>query len=610
MATSISLPKYDPENEELGRFVNTDLPIPNVDADTLSGKHATDLVPTNTVETQIISNLPSKPNYLPSPVFLSPAVNGGPVDSLVINTFTTTFPFYVSSPNSGAGLHNFTDWEIATDSSFNNIVDSSIDDGANLVEFALTLANTGTYYARVRFNISGLKSEWTTTAFLFDVTPGKITTPGINYAGDLNTVDLIPVFSLTNYVNTAVDTHKETELVLYKLITEPDGTFKQTSVYTFTEFNTKTKIGLSQLDPNSNYKLIVRYTATNSLRHSKYGVLYFRTRSHLNLWTETNELPSFITNHSITKLTLSNRIVVLGRGVSSTDTTYLYMASKDGHGWTRLVNPLPLKLIGCGISAYTEGGVEKVLVTGGLTDKVGLTGFTKNVYSGHIINDVVVWTPKLSLTVPNGIAFHGQITASDGNIYVMLGGETAIAGGSSYIKGVDTLRRYNIATNTWTTLASTGFGQWNGTVVERTPGTLSYIGGRFNDPSSPGVSSDLFSGFIYNYDIASNTWTNSLISGGDKFYNHMFFMMKDKRFVYMNNPNVLVNGGLNKRPKIKVYDIDRSTYGSIELKSPIDYELNNGARSIELENGNVLVVGGMLRHGSPSLTKKCFIITF
>jgi len=76
-----------------------------------------------------------------------------------------TSPFTVDDTIKKQIEHISSDWEIATDSNFTNIVWSSYDDTENLTELSLAgnniRLNTNTkYYVRVRHNSKEYKSEW------------------------------------------------------------------------------------------------------------------------------------------------------------------------------------------------------------------------------------------------------------------------------------------------------------------------------------------------------------------------------------------------------------------------------------------------------------------
>jgi len=83
-----------------------------------------------------------------------------PTTGLTINdlTFTaTSSPF--SSPS--GSLHVSSDWQVATDSAFSNIVFQSLDDTTNKTSIQITVPSENTYYIRVRYKDSNNNySQW------------------------------------------------------------------------------------------------------------------------------------------------------------------------------------------------------------------------------------------------------------------------------------------------------------------------------------------------------------------------------------------------------------------------------------------------------------------
>ena len=57
-------------------------------------------------------------------------------------------------------VHESTDWEIATDPNFNNIIEKSYNDTINLTEFTTVVDQIGPYYARSRVRLSAGTLEW------------------------------------------------------------------------------------------------------------------------------------------------------------------------------------------------------------------------------------------------------------------------------------------------------------------------------------------------------------------------------------------------------------------------------------------------------------------
>jgi hypothetical protein len=114
---------------------------------------------------------PSTFSFITTPSITSPTT--GAIDIGEFPSFTSS-AFGVTP--SGVDTHVSSDWQIATDSNFTNIVDSSIGDTSNRTSYTATtgLTISTTYYVRVRYNGNTLTSEYSnaisfTTASQFAV---------------------------------------------------------------------------------------------------------------------------------------------------------------------------------------------------------------------------------------------------------------------------------------------------------------------------------------------------------------------------------------------------------------------------------------------------------
>ena len=140
---------------------------------------------------------------------------------LVIETPTITVtsptqlqPIIQSSQFVGVRTHTRTDWEIATDYLFTNVVESSYDDPVNLTQFTPSNLSFDTlYYVRARYkdNLGSLSEYSSATSFYTDtqtnVNP-KIDRPQI--LSPVNTatgVSIQPTISASGFVGTNNATH-------------------------------------------------------------------------------------------------------------------------------------------------------------------------------------------------------------------------------------------------------------------------------------------------------------------------------------------------------------------------------------------------------------------
>ena len=94
-----------------------------------------------------VYNVSVVPDYPATPVIISPTTNS--TDLPRTNTVLATRFEMVGD---GTDVHIGTDWEIATDTGFNNVVISSYDDTVNKTTYTFTVPNLNTqYYIRVRY---------------------------------------------------------------------------------------------------------------------------------------------------------------------------------------------------------------------------------------------------------------------------------------------------------------------------------------------------------------------------------------------------------------------------------------------------------------------------
>jgi len=116
------------------------------------------------------------------PVLLLPSTPSitYPTTGLTINSFTftaTSSPF--SSPS--GSLHVSSDWQVATNSAFSNIVFQSLNNTTNKTSIQITVSSENTYYIRVRYKDSYNKySQWSNaSSFIISILPPG--TPSITY---------------------------------------------------------------------------------------------------------------------------------------------------------------------------------------------------------------------------------------------------------------------------------------------------------------------------------------------------------------------------------------------------------------------------------------------
>jgi len=167
------------------------------------------------------------------------------------------------------GKHEKSDWEIATDYYFNNIVESSYDDTVNLTTYNPTSLEPGkTYYVRVRYISDNHKSEWSDPV-KFTTKSAYIFPPQVSISSDTKPGSLYPKFVLTPFKQVGYDskwaktewqiaTDSEFKNIIYeKSITDP-------------ALSTTLKIEEDILSPKSTYYIRARYQ-DNKGHYSNYS---------------------------------------------------------------------------------------------------------------------------------------------------------------------------------------------------------------------------------------------------------------------------------------------------------------------------------------------------
>lgn len=152
-------------------------------------------------------NLPLTTSYsVNTPVITSPT-NNATNQSL---TLTLTSNAFVMS--GGSDTHEGSDWQIATDSSFNNIVSQVSNNSSNKVSYIPTgLGPATTYYARVRYKATLYGySNWSTTLTFTTQVASSVNTPIITFPTN-NATNQALTLNLTSSafaVNIGSDTHE------------------------------------------------------------------------------------------------------------------------------------------------------------------------------------------------------------------------------------------------------------------------------------------------------------------------------------------------------------------------------------------------------------------
>ncbi len=170
-------------------------------------------------------------------------------------------------------------------------------------------------------------------------------------------------------------------------------------------------------------------------------------------------------------------------------TYYRVVVACTPSGQSAIATPIQVQLLACGWSNSTVSPIP-ILDQGVVAIGTNLYSFA-GVSNGAVVAtsnkfDGTVWSPIAP--TPQGLEYPGVCT--DGvNAYILGGASTAGA-------SLNTLYRYNVATNTYTTLAPFTTGVWNPSAV--------YLNGKIYKFCGTAAAS---TAVMEIYDVASNTWS-------------------------------------------------------------------------------------------------------
>jgi uncharacterized lipoprotein YmbA len=196
--------------------------------------------------------------YTQQPSITSPtngATNQGPYVSFASSAFAS---------NLTSQTHQSSDWQVATDSSFNTIVASVTNDVSNKTSWTITagLPSNVTYYARVRYKTAaGHISNWSTTIIL-TTKSSYITTPSITSPtnGATNQGPNVTFTSSAFASSVTGETHTSSD---WQLAT--DAGFTNIFASATNDAVNKTSWTVNNLTASTTYYARVRYKGSSSL---------------------------------------------------------------------------------------------------------------------------------------------------------------------------------------------------------------------------------------------------------------------------------------------------------------------------------------------------------
>jgi N-acetylneuraminic acid mutarotase len=297
----------------------------------------------------------------------------------------------------------------------------------------------------------------------------------------------------------------------------------------------------------------------------------------------------------------TNAPTALVNGAGASDGTYFYLCGGTTNGintgalsnvrrydpatnvWAAFTNALPVAIYG----AHAEVVGTKLYVYGGVS---AANTVQSALYSYDLTTGLVgTWT-----TLAAGDTRVSAKMVTDGiNLYVFAGSTTVLPAGSA----LNTIRRYNVGANTWSTLAPpfNPTSRWSH-AGGYSPSLNSFIFAGGWNPATGAPHSD-----TWKYDIAANTWLNLSLVMPFPTYGAGSCILNDQLFVV---------GGLNGSTvdnfnQIQVFDIASSSWdcrASWQLQAGVYYPAV--AAQHRTDDSIINCVGGQGTSGAVSVTQR------
>ena len=479
----------------------------NLDADKLGGSDANEYVQTGQLDTIIDQNINKVTIGINKPTFTSHSNGYLLHDSNAVVTTVYSFPY-----QKNRNKHTASDWEIATDSNFNNIVDSTYKDLVNLTEWRPgNLTPNTNYYLRTRHYNYCIRSDWSDTLHLITSSSWVNIPPPV-------IIQRKNVYKYGSNPQIEIDPNAATNL--------PAGVVLQNIYYEYINVNytryNDFYINFNSLEPPTAYSwarydpslgiyrdtiiLTAKYKTNKGDSSRAYKVIH---PNHIRgTMKYMGRLPFGIFGHTSLWLKASKRILITGgyKGYSQNYTwnTEKVFIDRMVSGATRENGIISnLERDAAIINSTGNGGTEDILIMIGGDASGGTTG-TVNVRRYNIsTNSVMSDLPPL------------PIPLTQCKVVMFSNGDIMTIGGYSNGNKNSVPYYFSFSSNTWT--AKAPMGTW----VTRFGATATYddyvvVYGGLSDLAP--VNGSNFK-HIQLYNLANNTWQVDPTDFSGTFYN-------------------------------------------------------------------------------------------
>lgn len=393
----------------------------------------------NAATTFTVNSKPVTVNVIATTV-ATPSITYPLAGTANLGTSTTGVSSAFSSTTSG-DVHEKTDWQVSTNSSFSSFTFQSLDDVINKTAIALSSLTQGTtYYIRVRHKGTlGGTSAWSATGSFTIPLPASINTPSITTpsngaTGVLRTSTFTSsVFAVSN----GTDVHLTSD---WQIAT--DAGFSNIVNSVSTDYSNKTTWGVGGLAYNTRYYVRVRYSGVSVGTSAWSAASTFVTEVEVVLPPATVNTPSITSPYNgQSGMERAFTVYASAFAVSNGSSSHMYsdwQIATDA-GFSNIVNNNSTDYVNK--TSYSVSGLNNSTTyyvrVRYISNGVGSSAWSAA--AGFTIKNAVLPYPSLEvsiLTASNGGSYHqfgtGLSLSTDGNT-LAVGSPGFYPGGNVYI---------------------------------------------------------------------------------------------------------------------------------------------------------------------------------